>query len=150
MRVDESDARRQFCKLGGRNWRRGPFCHTEDPMAQYFKTEKVETNGTPVLMVMALHESALNEDEIAGYRAELARISRTDRIVLDLAKLKHVGSPFVGMLIQLHKDVQRCGGSLCLCRPSEAMRFVMELLRLDQLFLHADCREDAISAVTAG
>ena len=113
----------------------------------YFTTQTMGLGDQGVLLVTADRDSLLSEDDLRGSRRELAELDSSARIVLDLSRLKHVGSPSMGALIQLHKRVHRSGGRLCLCGPSPALLEEMVVLRLDRLFQREYSLADAFDAV---
>lgn len=120
----------------------------ERHVARYFEMERIEANGTTVLMVRAIQKSVFTSDKIQECMKELDAIAGPNRVVLNLSGLDLVGSAFIGGLIKLHMEVQKSGGHLCICGSSQALMYLVEVLRLDRMIQMLDSETDAIATVT--
>lgn len=117
-------------------------------MTRYFETEQIEANGTSVLVVRAIQKSVFASDKIQDCTKELDAIAGSNRIVLNLSRLDLVGSAFIGGLIKLHTAVQESGGRLCICGSSQALMYLVDVLRLDRMIQMVDSEVDAIAVAT--
>jgi len=73
----------------------------------------------------------------------------TPKMVLDFAKVAHMSSSALGMLITLHKRVREKGGHLRLCNISPAIYEVFVITRLNEVFHICASRDEAVADVAS-
>lgn len=70
-------------------------------------------------------------------------------VVVDFAKVDHMSSSALGMLITLHKRVREHSGQLRLCNIQPSIYEIFTITRLNEVFHICKTREEAIGQVTA-
>ncbi len=115
-------------------------------LRQYLKKSKATTPDGPVLVVQIMQKMIFDEVALDRCKQELEELDPSARFVLDLTTLEHVSSSFVGALLQLHREVQRQGGRMVVCGVNPTLLHVMEVLRLDKVFVLAGSLKDAVAA----
>ena len=86
--------------------------------------------------------------EIGEQLGALVTASDSPRIVLDFSNVGHLSSSALGMLITLHKRIREKDGLLRLCSIQPAIREIIEITRLNEIFQIAESREEALSALS--
>jgi len=119
-------------------------------LRSYLKKSKAKTPAGPVLVVQIVQKTIFDEVSLARCKQALEDLDPTIRFVLDLTALENVSSSFVGVLLQLHREAQRQGGQMVVCGVNPTLRHVMEVLRLDKVFVLAEGLKDAVAAVADG
>lgn len=65
-------------------------------------------------------------------RIDYVTTARPANVVIDLAKVDFMDSSGLAVLVHGMKHCRASGGDLCLCRPAQPIRMVLELTRLDK------------------
>ena len=105
-------------------------------------------SGTVVLVALGgeidLHRSP-------AVRNELLRLGkdRPARLVVDLSQVEYMDSSGVATLVQALQQVRRYGGQLLLVGPSDRVRSVFQIARLDSIFQIVDSRQEAERLISA-
>jgi anti-sigma B factor antagonist len=91
--------------------------------------------GGDGLMVRFSTEMMFDASEIEGVRGQLSRGEmRSERLLLDFARVAFIGSRALTELIRLYKGVKEAGGNLKLCNVRPEICQLFRLMRLDGLF----------------
>jgi len=69
----------------------------------------------------------------------------TQRMVLDLDSLPFINSAALGYLIKVQKSMRKGGGEVVLTRLRPALKNILEMTQLDQVFPAFDSTEEAIA-----
>jgi anti-sigma B factor antagonist len=69
------------------------------------------------------------------------------RVVIDLTEVKHLDSSGLAELIGAHQRAQELRGRLAIVVTSPMIRRTLEIRGLDGLFMVADSRSDALTAI---
>ncbi|MBI4352574.1 MAG: STAS domain-containing protein [Candidatus Omnitrophica bacterium] len=69
------------------------------------------------------------------------------RVVVDLQKVSYIDSSGLATLVEVLKRVKAQGGLLGLSGMSDKVRSLFEITKLDQFFLIAETREEAVDKV---
>lgn len=108
----------------------------------------VEKADDVAIAVLPLEElDASNVDELKREIAPLLQSS--DKLVIDLARLRFVDSSGLGALLSCLRQLSAKGGDLKLCGMSKQVRAVFELVRLHRIFDIFATTEDAVRAFRA-
>jgi len=87
--------------------------------------------------VLVLHADggldASNADELLEPVESLVNAG-FDRIIVDCARLEHVSSAALAVLVSLHKRMAKRGGDVKLASVRALLAQVLEIARLDQVF----------------
>lgn len=86
--------------------------------------------------------------EIGQELGGLAAGSEKPRMVLDFAKVSHMSSSALGMLITLHKRVREKGGELRLAEIEPKIYEVFVITRLNEIFDIHGSVEEAVADLT--
>lgn len=111
--------------------------------------ETRDKSGIPVCTLKGSFESPQDLETFAGELERLLLAGRI-RIVLDLHLLAYLNSNAVGRIVKYKKRAQERGGDLFLLQPTKAVREVLELLQLLNLFHPHATETDALAAAQAG
>ena len=87
-----------------------------------------------------MRRSAAFQQSLMGLLDESPR-----RIVLDLAEVRYIDSSGLAGLIKLLSHVRRTHIDLWLCRPTPAVRSLLEITRLDSVFSVTDSMAEALA-----
>ena len=92
-----------------------------------------------------LDEIGINEigDQLGALVAQTAQ----PKIVLDFAKVAHMSSSALGMLITLRKRIAEKSGELRLCGIQPAILEVFAITRLNEIFAIYQTRQEALGAL---
>ncbi len=78
-----------------------------------------------------------------------AQISDGQRLCLiDISKLRYINSSGIGVLITILTKFRNKGGEICLMNPSENVKKLLIITKLNAIFLIAHTREEAIKLLT--
>ena len=87
----------------------------------------------PVVELQATEELCgpmLNEFETAVIEVLVVRPSV---LVIDLSRCPRIDAAGIGMLMNLHRQLRRDGGRLCVRAPAPHIRRVLQIARVDQI-----------------
>ncbi len=75
-----------------------------------------------------------------------ALLSNSDlnKIVLNFRNVHYMSSAVMGKLVSLHKELKSRDGKLHLCRISDSIREIFEIMRFDDLFEIYETEDDAV------
>lgn len=94
-------------------------------------------------------EKVLSTEDIDELKQTLSRyIEKAAGLrvaVLDLGRIRYMGSAFLGTLITIHRSMHQQGGDLRLCRLDKALLELFKITRLDNLFAIYDTVDEAVS-----
>jgi anti-sigma B factor antagonist len=102
-----------------------------------------------VMVVELADRRILDEINIAEIGDQIkALIAENDqpKIVLDFARVAHMSSSALGMLITLNKRVAERNGQLRLCNIQEAIYEVFVITRLNEIFTICQSRQEALES----
>jgi anti-anti-sigma factor len=94
---------------------------------------EVSSAGEDTRISFTGHDVALDEGSTEWLADELSRLVEEQgrcRLLLDLANVVYLNSGTLGVLLLLHRKLQRVGGQLRLCNVSE---FVYEIFAITHL-----------------
>lgn len=110
---------------------------------------RVETEGLPADSAVLVLEGELSIG--TGVRVPLAvdEQLRDGRklLVIDLAAVEFIDSSGLSLLLNAQRRIQRAGGVLAVIEPSERVRRVFEMTRLDRAFKLCPTRDEAFVAL---
>ncbi len=105
----------------------------------------VEKIGDVTIALVNVEE--LDAGNADAFRREMAPVLRDCRkLVLDLQQLQFVDSRGCGVILSCLKHVSTAGGDLKLCRVTEPVRMVFDLIRMDRICEIVGTREEAVQA----
>ena len=100
--------------------------------------------------IVALHEEALDAANADAFRRAVAPALKDCRkLVLDLDRVQFMDSRGCGAILSCLKHLSKEGGDLKLCRVTEPVQMVFELIRMDQICQIVNTREEAVQAFQA-
>jgi anti-sigma B factor antagonist len=105
----------------------------------------VEKVGDVTIVVVNIDElDAANADDFRRSIAPTLKGCR--KLVLDLSDVQFVDSRGCGAILSCLKHVSTAGGDLKLCRVTEPVRMVFELIRMERICQIVNTREEAVEA----
>lgn len=117
----------------------------EDPMAE----AKLQMHDRQVADVRVIElRGALDGHTFSQLEKHVEAIDHLDgmRMVLILEAIHFISSAGVGVIISLMQKIRDRQGNLQICRPSQQVRDVFDVLGLNRLVTVRDSVEDAIAA----
>ncbi|MBI3272731.1 MAG: STAS domain-containing protein [Planctomycetes bacterium] len=109
-------------------------------------TERKDRGEITLLLLKGSFEATRDLDQFTNTMEALLDAGRT-RVVLDMHLLSYLNSTAVGRLVKYKKRLSETGGDLHLLAPTRAVREVLDLLHLDQLFRTFGKEGDALAAL---
>ena len=76
----------------------------------------------------------------------MAVVKDNVKIVMDLAKMSHIDSSGLGVLVQLLQAVNKCGGAMKLCNLQQHPRIVFDITKVYRVFEIFDTLEAALAS----
>jgi len=102
------------------------------------------------IALVTLQDSELLEEHIISEVSEALFSVITDmsppRIILDFARVRHLSSSTLGMLIRVNKAIDEAGGALSLCHIAENLYEIFIITKLNKLFDIHDHAPEAIAS----
>ena len=115
------------------------------------KASIVVTTDAGAFVVEFVIERLLDEVDIASIGERLdALLAQTDGpplLVLDFARVRHMSSSALGMLITLHKKIRDRGGRLALCDVHPEIYEVFLITKLSEVFHIYENRATAMTGL---
>jgi anti-sigma B factor antagonist len=97
--------------------------------------------------VVAVNEDQLDASNADALRRALAPVLQDCRkVVLDLGRVQFMDSRGCGVILSCLKHVSKAGGDLKLCRATEPVQMVFELIRMQSICEVLNTREEAVAA----
>jgi anti-sigma B factor antagonist len=101
--------------------------------------------------IVAVNEEELDAANGDNFRREIAPVLKDcQKLVLDLDRVQFVDSRGCGVILSCLKHLSTAGGDLKLCRATEQVRMVFELIRMDRICGIFKTREEAVEAFQNG
>ncbi len=109
-------------------------------MSDLIQCVEKSDHGTVVSLCgdIDLHHSPALHLALANLCAEEPK-----RLILKLADVSYIDSSGIGSLVEIYRRMKKTNGSLVLVSPSERVRSVLEITRLDKFFPIAASEEEA-------
>lgn len=109
-------------------------------MSDLIRDVAKKEHGTVVSLTgeIDLHHSPGLHKHLADLCAENPK-----RLILNLTDVNYIDSSGIGSLVEIFRRMKKTDGSLVLVAPSERVRSVLEITRLDKFFLIAASEEEA-------
>jgi anti-sigma B factor antagonist len=106
---------------------------------------KIEKIGDVTIVALNVEEfDAGNADD---FRRQIAPVLKDCRkLVLDLDRVQFVDSRGCGAILSCLKHISPAGGDLKLCRVTQPVRMVFELIRMHNICEIVNTREEAVQA----
>lgn len=68
-------------------------------------------------------------------------------LAVDLSEVRYMNSSGIGMLITLHTKFKNKSGELCLVSPTDQIRKLLSITKLDSIFTIVDSVEEAVETL---
>lgn len=106
--------------------------------------------GPVHIATLGPQHTAMDDDTVYQARTELLTLA--DRcepplLVFDLCEIEYASSLFLELLFRASTRIKKRGGRFALANPSDALRNVMHITRLDTLLNLHESRESAAAAL---
>lgn len=85
-----------------------------------------------------------NSPDLRVALLELLQKHEPKRLVLNLAEVAYMDSSAIAVLVELLQRVRRVGGKIYLVQLQHRVRGLLEIARLDTIFVIADSEADAL------
>lgn len=69
------------------------------------------------------------------------------KAVVDISGLRYINSSGIGVLITILTKFRNKGGELCLLKPSESVKKLLIITKLNAIFTIVDTKEEALDAL---
>jgi anti-sigma B factor antagonist len=106
--------------------------------------------GVPVV-VPAAGVASLPEGRLQGEAEPVfgkLRAGAAPAVIVDLAAVPYFGSPFISVLIRMHKIVRQKGGEILLAGAGDRVHEVLHLTGLNKLWASYASRERALASLS--
>jgi anti-sigma B factor antagonist len=107
---------------------------------------------TPRVLLLELAGEARYLDLAAteSYFSQALAETQPQHVLLDMAGVTFMVTPFLGSLLFWKEEVARRGGRLILCGLGPRMESLVRLVRLDRLLTLCATRDEALSQLSPG
>jgi anti-sigma B factor antagonist len=105
-------------------------------------------DGIRVVVVPGDHVDAANARDVRA--AIEAAMGDSANVVADLVNVSFVDSAGLGALLSLLRLATSRSGDFRLCRPSKAVRALLQLVRMHRVFSIFNTREEAVASYAEG
>ncbi|MCL2700928.1 MAG: STAS domain-containing protein [Phycisphaerae bacterium] len=108
------------------------------------------TNEGDVIVAELVDKKILDEVAITQIHEQLAALLgpvAAPKLVMDFARVAHMSSSALGMLITLHKRIREKQGELRLCGISPSIYEVFVITRLNEIFQISKTRPEALASL---
>jgi anti-anti-sigma factor len=111
-------------------------------------SEQVRTTLHEGTLVATICCSRITDFEKPGLLSVLSREAAANghRLAIDLRHVRMLGSPGIGLLLSLNRQLRQAGGGLAICNVADE---IVEVLRVAQLLRVLPVHQDVDSAVRA-
>jgi anti-sigma B factor antagonist len=97
--------------------------------------------------IVTVNEQQLDAGNADAFRRAIAPVLQDCRkLVLDLDQVQFMDSRGCGVILSCLKHVSKGGGDLKLCRVTEPVRVVFDLIRMPSICEIVNTREEAVEA----
>ena len=97
--------------------------------------------------IVAVNEDQLDASNADAFRRAIAPVLQDCRkLVLDLGRVQFMDSRGCGVILSCLKQVSKAGGDLKLCRVTEPVEMIFELIRMHSICEVLNTREEAAAA----
>lgn len=109
---------------------------------QYVKSARVEgdTIFAKVIGEIDLHSSP----ELRGVLLEALNKHQPKKVILDLGQVPYMDSSAVAVLVEALQKIRKTGGKICLTHLQPRVKGLLEIARLDSIFVLAETDEEAM------
>ncbi len=111
-------------------------------------TELVPTarqQGDAVLASVRGEIDLHNSPELRGALIELMDKAKPKRLVLNLSQVPYMDSSAIAVLVEMLQKLRRGGGKLCLTNLQPRVKSLLEIARLDSIFVIATTDDEALT-----
>ena len=118
-------------------------------MGKWVDTEVRKRPNIEAGLATVLAPHLVTATDVSGFGGEVISFADGGEfkiMVLDLAKVEHVSSPFFGILMRLSKHLAERGAGLRLCRLRKSVTLALQACMMDKLL---EIYEDVESAISS-
>lgn len=108
----------------------------------------ISTEQSGDVLIIRIKQSVLNYDVSSSVRQAMrAHLSTGSHVILDLTEVDFIDSCGVGALVAAHHQKTTCGGQLVIASPTQMVRKILRMMRLDRFLLISASVDQARSIV---
>lgn len=100
--------------------------------------------GDAVLATVRGEIDLHNSPELRGALIELMDSAQPKKLILNLAQVPYMDSSAIAVLVEMLQKLRRGGGKLCLTHLQPRVKSLLEIARLDSIFVLAATDEEAL------
>jgi len=118
--------------------------------AQFHKVFLADQEGNTLVVTPRGDAIGFRDTDVAGELKtllELAGTSGATNLIVDLGSSDYFGSTMIGAINQLGTRFREAGGRIALCNVSSQMADVLEIMHLNEMWMHFDNRKIALRAM---
>lgn len=86
-----------------------------------------------------------NSPELRKALLELIKGTPPKRVIVDLGAVSYMDSSAIAVLVELFRELRKTGGKVCLINVQPRVKGLLEIARLDSIFVIAKDEAEAIS-----
>jgi anti-sigma B factor antagonist len=86
-----------------------------------------------------------NSPELRGALLELLEKASPKKLILNLAQVPYMDSSAIAVLVEMLQKLRRAGGKLCLTNLQPRVKSLLEIARLDSIFVLTKTDEEALA-----
>ena len=96
---------------------------------------------------LGFQEGFLDDREIRALRESVRALvtEGNTKLVIDLAEATHVNSTLIGAMVEIYTSYNKPGRHVVYARPRDSTKYLLRMLRLDQVFEIAPSLEEALN-----
>ena len=101
--------------------------------------------GDAVLATVRGEIDLHNSPELRGALIELLEKARPKKLILNLSQVPYMDSSAIAVLVEMLQKLRKTGGRLCLTNLQPRVKSLLEIARLDSIFVLTKTDEEALS-----
>jgi len=114
---------------------------SDQPINEIFQSARIE--GDTLLASVHGEIDLHNSSELRTALLGTLNKSHPKKIILNLSQVPYMDSSAVAVLVEALQKIRKIGGKICLTNLQPRVKSLLEIARLDTVFILTDSEEDA-------
>lgn len=125
--------------------------HAHEPVTQLVESEYFEVRGHQAAHVLHLRLPNVMDgmviDRLIGEVLQMIHKHPKESWIIDLEKVVYMGSPLLGLMINVREQIRQAGGTLLLCGVSAQLQRTFQACCFERLFTVVKTCGDAVAVL---